>query len=193
MSQISGYDLAKQFYINGKCIIESEIEKIFNNTITQICPNVIVNKTKLKNGQTDGIFKFLNDDKSLRFWTLQECKRDIGFNSIQTPRAFIQALYYLGNYYYDSLLLGTNTFKGIFLDSARYFCYISNTEIDPIMSEFEPLFNKYYRVRPSEVHIIPEVYDWAIKVFKNIKKDIHLLDDKFRFDTYILDIYENKI
>ena len=97
---------------------------------------------------------------------------------------------YLGNVFYDTNVLGVDTFKGIFLDSVRYFCFIPKEEIIPVMERFEPLWNKYYRVRPSEAYNIPELSDIIPELLKTMNIQKYSVSN-LRLDLIIKDIYEN--
>lgn len=138
---------------------------------------VSIRKEKLGIGTTDGIIRFYNDKQELLYWVLQETKRDVGINSVWFKRSILQSIMYLGNIFYD--VNGIGKFKGVFLDSARYFCFLSVKTLIPLMKNFEPLWDKYYRVRPSDAWRIPELNDWIqeteVEVIKfNVDKSFKL-------------------
>ena len=139
---INGYQIKLSFYYKIK---EPEIEKLYGKYFNMVNKNVIYKKEDLGIGTTDGIIRFYDDSHKLLFWAIQETKRDVGVDSVWFGRSLLQSIMYLGNVYYDTNPLGLDNFKGIFLDSARYFCYVSKEELDPVMELFEPLWHKYYR------------------------------------------------
>ena len=97
---------------------------------------------------------------------------------------------YLGNIYYDTnIYLGV--FNGIFLDSARYFCYVPRKEIDALMEKFEPLWRKYFQVSPSKAYKEEELEQFAIRAAKILKP--LALDEHFRLDLLLKEIYYNNV
>ena len=192
---ITGSDIRNLFYSNGKCVKEKFIEQTFNNIICHIYPNTKIGKTfgfhsiKINSEvHTDGIIQF-----STGKWVLQECKRDIGFKSVNTPRAFLQSMCYLSKIYDDVSIFSIKDFKGIFLDSARFFCYIKAEDITPLMSEFIKLYNAFDTPRPSAAYNTPCLDKWSIATFKDLSKMVFSLDETFRFNSFIEDLYNNKI
>ena len=145
---ITGLQIRKDFYTSSGCVLEDVIENYFYQHFKTVNPYIIGRKESIAGKPTDGIIRFYDEEMHLKFWILQETKRDKSINSVFLYRSFLQALMYLGNIYYDTnIYLGV--FNGIFLDSARYFCYVSRKEIDILMEKFEPLWRKYFRVSPS--------------------------------------------
>ena len=143
---INGEEISRSFYSGIK---EPEIEKLYYQYFRQVSSCITCNKEKLGIGTTDGIIRFYNEEGKLLFWALQETKRDVGLDSVWFGRSILQSVMYLGNVFYDTNILGVDNFKGIFLDSARYFCFVSKEDLIPIMEKFEPKWNRYYRVKPS--------------------------------------------
>lgn len=194
---ITGIELYNSFYNTGKCVLEKDIEKTFNNAILSIYPDTKIEKTfglKTKKGfdfkktqmQTDGIIQFNTGE-----WILQECKRDIGFKSIIVPRAFLQTMCYLSKYFDEPTTVRIDNFIGILLNSARFVCFIPRNEIINLMDEFIELYDKYKTVRPSEAYIIPEMNEWSIKNFNKITyHHFNLLDENFNFSLFINNIYK---
>jgi len=167
---------------------EIEIEKAWSELIISQSPfPVTCNKEKLGIGTTDGIIRFYNDTELL-FWILQETKRDVGLNSVWFNRSLLQSIMYLSNIYYDTNPLSLDKFKGVFLDSAKYFVFINKKSINCLMENFYELWSKYYRVRPSDAWRIPDLNDWIQEV--NVEKTI--LNDNSRLKNLIEDIYNNK-
>ena len=187
---INGEEISRSFYSGIK---ELEIEKLYYQYFRQVNSCITCNKEKLGIGTTDGIIRFYNEEGKLLFWALQETKRDIGLDSVWFGRSILQAIMYLGNVFYDTNILGVDNFKGIFLDSARYFCFVSKEDLIPIMEKFEPLWNRYYRVRPSEAYIVPELEDFIPVLLSELKISMFSLNIKFRLDQLIRDLYENNI
>ena len=188
---ITGSDIREHFYCDGKCVKEKVIEQTFNDSICQLYPDTVIEKTfglHKSKIRTDGIIKF-----STGKWLLQECKRDVGINSVTISRAFLQTMYYLVRYFDNGTTVNVQDFKGFLLDSARFICYIPGDDIKALMDDFIVIYNKYYEVRPSEAYIIPEMNKWAISHFKTIRKYVFNLNFTFRFDLFMKDLYNNKI
>lgn len=109
-------------------------------------------------------------------------------------RSLLQAMMYLGNVYYDtSTHLGVDNFNGVFLDSARYFCYIPRREIDTLMEKFEPLWRKYFRVSPSKAYKEPELESFAELAMYSLRHRVKALDEHFRLDLLLKEIYYNNV
>ena len=187
---INGEEISRSFYSGIK---EPEIEKLYYQYFRQVNSCITCNKEKLGIGTTDGIIRFYNEEGKLLFWALQETKRDVGLDSVWFGRSILQAIMYLGNVFYDTNILGVDNFKGIFLDSARYFCFVSKEDLIPIMEKFEPLWNRYYRVKPSVAYHIPELEDFIPVLLSELKISMFSLNIKFRLDQLIKDLYENNI
>lgn len=187
---INGEEISRSFYSGIK---EPEIEKLYYQYFRQVNSCITCNKEKLGIGTTDGIIRFYDEKGKLLFWILQETKRDVGLDSVWFGRSILQSVMYSGNVFYDTNILGVDNFKGIFLDSARYFCFISKEELIPIMEKFEPLWNKYYRVEPSAAYHVPELKDFIPTLLSELKILKFSLNIKFRLDQIIKDLYENNI
>lgn len=187
---VNGYQILKEFYPGIK---EPEIERTFGNFFNIVCKHVTYNKEQLGIGTTDGIIRFYDEHHKLLFWILQETKRDVGVDSVWFGRSLLQAIMYLANVYYDTNPLGLDNFKGIFLDSKRYFCYITKEELDPVMELFEPLWEKYYRVRPSDAFRVPDLEDFIPIALHKIRFKHYQFNEKFNLDQLIKDLYENNI
>lgn len=187
---ISGEIISRSFYSGIK---EPEIEKLYYQYFRQVNSCITCNKEKLGIGTTDGIIRFYDEKGKLLFWALQETKRDVGLDSVWFGRSILQSVMYLGNVFYDTSTLGVDNFKGVFLDSARYFCFVSKEELIPIMEKFEPLWNKYYRVKPSASYNVPELEDFIPTLLSELKILKFSLNIKFRLDQIIKDLYENNI
>ena len=188
---VSGDGLCKHFY---KGILEDDIRDIFLTYYSIVNPRIVGTVEDIAYlRHTDGIIRFYDKDDNLLGWAIQETKRDIGLDSVQVPRAFLQAIMYLANVYYDTNPLGLDNFKGIFLDSKRYFCYITKEELDPVMELFEPLWEKYYRVRPSDAFRVPDLEDFIPIALHKIRFKHYQFNEKFNLDQFIKDLYENNI
>jgi hypothetical protein len=176
--------------LNGKSKLkEKEIEKRWNELIIDNSPlPVTIRKEKLGIGTTDGIIRFYNKKQEFLYWVLQETKRDVGINSVWFKRSILQSIMYLGNIFYDVNSIGE--FKGVFLDSARYFCFLSVKTLIPLMENFEPLWNKYYRVRPSDAWRIPELNDWIQETEIDVIK--FNVDDSFKLDEILNNLITNE-
>lgn len=189
---ITGLQIRRDFYTSSECVLENVIENYFYQHFKTVNPYIIGRKESIAGKPTDGIIRFYDEEMHLKFWILQETKRDKGINSVFLHRSFLQALMYLGNIYYDTnIYLGVDKFNGIFLDSARYFCYVPRKEIDVLMEKFEPLWRKYFRVSPSKAYKEEELEQFAIRAAKILKPSA--LDEHFRLDLLLKEIYYNNV
>lgn len=189
---ITGLQIRRDFYTSSGCVLEDVIENYFYQHFKTVNPYIIGRKESIAGKPTDGIIRFYDEEMHLKFWILQETKRDKGINSVFLHRSFLQALMYLGNIYYDTNThLGVDKFNGIFLDSARYFCYVPKKEIDVLMEKFEPLWRKYFRVSPSKAYKEEELEQFAIRAAKILKPSA--LDEHFRLDLLLKEIYYNNV
>lgn len=189
---ITGLQIRRDFYTSSGCVLEDVIENYFYQHFKTVNPYIIGRKESIARKPTDGIIRFYDEEMHLKFWILQETKRDKGINSVFLHRSFLQALMYLGNVYYDTNThLGVDKFNGIFLDSARYFCYVPRKEIDILMEKFEPLWRKYFQVSPSKAHKEEELEQFAIRAAKVLKPSA--LDEHFRLDLLLKEIYYNNV
>lgn len=189
---ITGLQIRRDFYTSSGCVLEDVIENYFYQHFKTVNPYIIGRKESIARKPTDGIIRFYDEEMHLKFWILQETKRDKGINSVFLHRSFLQALMYLGNIYYDTNThLGVDKFNGIFLDSARYFCYVPRKEIDVLMEKFEPLWRKYFQVSPSKAHKEEELEQFAIRAAKILKPSA--LDEHFRLDLLLKEIYYNNV
>lgn len=187
---INGLQIVENFRPKIK---EKEIERIYFKYFIKVCSYITCTEEKLGIGYTDGIIRFYNEKKDLLFWALQETKRNVGLNSVWYVRSILQSIMYLGSVYFLTGDLGVDNFKGIFLNSSRYFCFIPKSSVELIMQKFEPLWNKYYRVRPSEAYNVPELIDFTLEIYKDLEILQFSLNIKFRLDQLIRDLYENNI
>lgn len=188
---ITGFQIRKDFYTDRGCVLEDVIENYFYQHFKTINPFIVGRKESISGRPTDGIIRFYDEEMNLKFWILQETKRDIGINSVFVLRSLLQSLMYLGNVYYDIGHLGVDNFNGIFLDSARYFIYIPRKEVDLIMKDFEPLWRKYFRVSPSNAYKEPELNEFIkYRLFNSFSYN---LDEHFRLDLLLKEIYYNNI
>ena len=189
---ITGLQIRRDFYTSSGCVLEDVIENYFYQHFKTVNPYIIGRKESIAGKPTDGIIRFYDEEMHLKFWILQETKRDKGINSVFLHRSFLQALMYLGNIYHDTnIYLGVDKFNGIFLDSARYFCYVPRKEIDVLMEKFEPLWRKYFRVSPSKAYKEEELERFAIRAAKILKPSA--LDEHFRLDLLLKEIYYNNV
>ena len=189
---ITGLQIRKDFYTSSGCVLEDVIENYFYKHFKTVNPYIIGRKESIAGKPTDGIIRFYDEEMHLKFWILQETKRDKSINSVFLYRSFLQALMYLGNIYYDTnIYLGVDKFNGIFLDSARYFCYVPRKEIDVLMEKFEPLWRKYFQVSPSKAYKEEELEQFAIRAARILKP--LALDEYFRLDLLLKEIYYNNI
>lgn len=191
---ITGLQIKTNFYTEEGCVLEDVIENYFYKYFSLVNPLIIGRKESIAGRPTDGIIRFYDENRNIKFWILQETKRDVGINSVFVHRSLLQAIMYLGNVYYDTNThLGVDNFNGVFLNSARYFCYISKSEIDTLMIKFEPLWRKYFRVSPSKAYKEYELETFAKLAMNSITYTIKALDAHFRLDFLLREIYCNNI
>lgn len=184
---VSGDDLCKHFY---KGILEDDIRDMFLTYYSIVNPRIVGTVEDIAYlRHTDGIIRFYDKDDNLLGWAIQETKRDIGLDSVQVPRAFLQAIMYLGNVFYDINILGVDNFIGIILNSARYFVFIPKSEVIKIMEDFEPLWNRYYRIAPCNAHKEFALRIWAEQKWHDIKKECYNLNNTFKLDEFLKNIY----
>lgn len=98
---ITGLQIRRDFYTSSGCVLEDVIENYFYQHFKTVNPYIIGRKESIAGKPTDGIIRFYDEEMHLKFWILQETKRDKGINSVFLHRSFLQALMYLGNIYYD--------------------------------------------------------------------------------------------
>ncbi len=184
---VSGDDLCKHFY---KGILEDDIRDMFLTYYSIVNPRIVGTVEDIAYlRHTDGIIRFYDKNDNPLGWAIQETKRDIGLDSVQVPRAFLQAIMYLGNVFYDVNILGVDNFIGIILNSARYFVFISKSEVIKIMEDFEPLWNRYYRIAPCNAHKEFALRIWAEQKWHDIKKECYNLNNTFKLDEFFETIY----
>lgn len=188
---MTGLEISRNFYSQGKCVLESDIEYGFIRYYEIINPRIISGKASFGKYHTDGIIRFYNDNNEVLFWILQETKRDCGLNSVWFIRSLLQSMMYLGNIYYDVNVFGP--FNGIFLNSARYFSYVPKSEVDYLMSEFEELWWKYYKTAPSSAYKVPELLDYIIEHIRINNIYRYNLDSSFILDDLLNSIYKKAI
>lgn len=169
-------------------VLEDVIENYYYQEFNRINPLIIGLKESIAGRPTDGVIRFYNKNGTLKFWILQETKRDVGINSVFVRRSLLQALMYLGNVYYDVTHLDLKLFNGIFLDSSRYFIYIPKSEVDKIMVDFEELWKEHFKVAPSKAYLIKPLLNFveALSIDNAVKCTI---DNNFRLDLIINGIY----
>lgn len=187
---VTGLEIRMNFYTNANCVLEDVIENYFYQYFSLVNPLIQGRKESIAGRPTDGIIRFYNEDRKLLGWVLQETKRDIGLQSVFVARSFLQSVMYLGNIFYDTNILGVDNFVGIFLDSARYFCFVPKSVMVEVMEDFEPLWNKYYRVAPSQAYKEYELEMWAKITWHKIEKYYYELNNSFRLDEILQTIYE---
>ena len=99
---INGFDISRDFFDNGKCCVESEIEASICFYIKQVSPYIKIHKLKLSGGRTDGIIKLYNEEGDYLGFLLNETKRNQVFDEIEdVGTGFAQAMFYAGAFLYD--------------------------------------------------------------------------------------------
>ena len=188
---ISGDVIRMNFYTDTGCVLERVIEEHFYRIYSQISPNIVGKKEYIAGYPTDGIIRLYDDNDNYLGYLMQEVKRDVGLNSVQVHRSFLQTIMYLGNVFYDAHILGVDNFVGVILNSARYYCFIPKHVMVEVMENFEPHWKKYYRCAPSEAYKADNHYldGWAKQKWSEIEKYCYNLDNTFKLDEFFETIY----
>lgn len=182
-NQVLGSEISEYFFEDGECCYEAEIESAIHDAIRKVCgKNVKIRKSKLSGGITDGIVKLYNNGEYIGF-IINESKRD-QTNRLETGMA--QAMFYAGSFLYDVSFdkeINSEKFIGVFITTAYEFIFVPKKEL-PIES-FKPFWDLYNYMCPSKA---AKETDYKFIGFKY--NHFYKLDESFRLDNLIKDIYE---
>lgn len=136
LKSVSGNEFAPDFYIQepyvSKVDKESVIETVYNNTTIKASNGYI---EIIKRGWTDGFIRFKYIDNKIKFYGLQETKRDVKPTATQLTKQLIQIL----GYY--SQLSGSckNECLVFCLNSAYFYSYILKEDIMDLLEQAIPI------------------------------------------------------
>lgn len=182
---INGFDISKDFFEDGECCVEAQIESEICHAIRYVCPYIKIRKSKLSGGFTDGIIKLYDDKGNYYGFIINESKRD---QDERLEMAYVQAMFYAGSFLYDVSFdkeINAERFLGFFLTTAYEFVWMPKKEIETEC--FREFWDKYSYLCPHKA--AKETLKSYISVsFKHLFK----LNKDFRLDYLIRDIYDNK-
>lgn len=181
-----------------RSIPEGEVEKVAENAWNRAFRSLgncqIMSQKKLGSGRFDALVRYYDNEWKRYIWMLIEYKRasywrgkDLRHDSI------CQLLMYLGNFFYDVSLEGTDNFIGILSASSDHFLFIPRSTIARIMEEFEPIWKRNFRVRPCDAGKNYEISSFVSDHYKALREDaidLERYDDPERLDEIIKSIYE---
>jgi hypothetical protein len=190
---VNGFDISRDFFENGKCCVEPEIEASFCFYIRQLSQYIKVRKTELSGGRTDGIIKIYDEKGNYLGFIINESKRDQVFDEIRDEgTGLAQAMFYAGNFLYDVSFdseLTSEKFLGIFITNAYNLLFIPKKNLTKQIETFEPLWNKYsYNTSPNVFAKSIPAKIWTSE--NKPKYQRYYLDKDFRLDLLFKDIYE---
>lgn len=182
---INGFDISKDFFENGECCVEAQIESEICQAIRYVCPYIKIRKSKLSGGFTDGIIKLYDDKGNYYGFIINESKRD---QDNRLESAYIQAMFYAGSFLYDVSFdkeINSKKFLGFFLTNAYEFVWLPKKDIPT--ESFKPLWLKYSYMCPNKA--AKEVLKSIVSISFN---HLFKLNEDFRLDYLLKDIYDNK-
>ena len=171
--------------------IEKVSENAWNEALLSLGNCRIESQKVLGSGRFDALVRYYNERGNNYVWMLVEYKRDGKADS--STKAICQLLMYLGNFFYDVSLEGTDNFAGIIAASSDYFYFIPRRNILRVMENFEYIWRKHFRVRPCDAHKEYEIYNFVRESWSDIIRDsirIRRYENGKRLDEIIKSIYE---
>lgn len=168
--------------------IEANAESAWNAFLWMegICE---IEKKKVGVGFPDGIIRFYSEDRKKFVWGLIEYKRDESMYGA----SIAQLLMYLGNFFYDTNILGLDNFIGVFSASTDHFTYIPARNLMNIMDKFEPIWWNNFRLAPSKAWSTYSIKGFVRENIREIQKDCPYYKrnrESGRLDEIIKSIYE---
>ena len=168
--------------------LEANAEFAWNATLwTQgICE---IEKRKIGKGFPDALIRFYSEDKKKYVWMLGEYKRD----KSMVVNSICQLLMYLGNFFYDTSLEGTDNFVGIISAGTDYFILIPRQNVMRIMEKFEDIWHRNFRVTPCEAYKEYDIMNFVRSNWDDLTEDSIFVDrrtENIRLDKIIKGIYE---
>lgn len=128
---VKGSDFYDDFFDEkGKVEVESVIESVYcNSMLKSTSGKVDVIKKRFTKGITDGLIRFKFEGEEIKFFGIQECKRDIKRNSAAYKYQINQALLYF--------IQMIEECKVLIIDSINYFDYILIDENIEFLNEIK--------------------------------------------------------
>lgn len=194
---VKGIDFVSDFYedvpFEGKVERESVVETVYNNNSVKVSLGKI---DVIKKGWTDGLMRFRWNDNIIRFYGLQESKRDVKPTNTQITKQLLQILSY-----YTQLAPATKEGCKVFcLNSAYFIGYILKESILDLIEELTPIIENsgvsasklYYNCKDAKII----VSNWVASNKDNCH--IHCLDTKkeatkFKLNELYREIYKSCI
>ena len=180
-------------------IPDDEIEKVsecaWNKAFHSLGNCEIMSQKKLGSGRFDALVRYYDSKWERYAWILIEYKRAKRFYSRDLwKESLCQLFMYLGNFFYDVSLEGTDDFAGIVTASCDHFYFIPRENIVKLMEKFEPIWKEHFRVTPNEAYKVNDI-KWFIEshlgeIFENAVKIERYGDGDARLDEIIKSIYE---
>lgn len=181
-----------------RSIPEDEVEKVSENAWNKAFRSLgnceITSQKKLGSGRFDALVRYYDNNWRRYVWILVEYKRASYWKGKDLKHAAIcQLLMYLGNFFYDVSLEGTDNFVGIVTASSDHFLFIPREVIVKLMEEFEPIWKNNFRVRPCDAGDNFAISHFVSSHWKEIRENsinLDRSDDPVRLDEIIKGIYK---
>lgn len=186
---MTGFDISKDFFADGECCVEAQIESEIGYALRTVCPYINVRKSKLGKGITDGVIRLYDYKHDYKGFIINESKRDKHFEEIGNE-AFVQGMLYAGSFLYDVSLdkeINASKFIGFFLTTAYDFCFVPIKENWDIVEKFYPIYKKYHYIAPHKALTETVLKDFASSI--TLKCKLYTLDKNFILDDLINTIY----
>lgn len=189
---VNGFDISRDFFDNGECCVEAEIEASICFYIRQVSHYIRVHKLSLSGGRTDGIIKLYDESGNYLGFIINESKRDQVFDEIRDGGiGFAQAMFYSGKFLYDFNFdkeINAEKFLGIFITNAYNLIFIPKKNLTQQIESFEPLWKEFsYKISPSVFAKSIHAKLWTIQ--NKPKYYRYYLDERFKLDQLFKDIY----
>ena len=173
---------------------EKVAENEWNKTFRLFGNCEITSQKYIGSGRFDALVRYYDNDWDRYAWILVEYKRAMRWNGRNYEfDALCQLLMYLGNFFYDVSLEGTDNFAGIITASSDHFRFVPRDVVVKIMEEFEPVWKANYRVKPNEASNNFEIYSFVRSHYKELHEHSICVirhSDPVRLDKIIKSIYE---
>lgn len=187
---MTGLDISKDFFENGECCLEAEIESEILHAIKSVVPYCKIRKSKMGQGFTDGVIKLYDSEHNYLGFIINETKRDKTFDQIGL-KAFSQLMLYAGNFLYDVSFdpeINSSKFIGFFITTAYDFCFIPAKYLQESIKTFYPIWNEVQHMAPHKAYTKLVVIIWLKK--QRFKFYLYKLDENFILEDLFNDIYK---
>lgn len=184
---VKGEDFYSDFFgEDGKVELESAIETVYNNnTILTSIGKIDI----IKKGFSDGYMRFRYTDNIVRFYGLQETKRDVKPTITQFTKQLIQAFGY-----YGKLSPSLQRFCKVFcLNSAYFYGYILVEDIKDLLDSVLPAINSSGISASKLYSKMPEISSCIKSYLEDHKDLLHYknLPNNFELNQIFREIYLN--